>query len=263
MLVLEVNGKKERCPVCWEECTVRIFQRLVSDLKEGDDAVKVFSILTGTSYSKLWESDQEDLEAAIYQATAFVFNQVPEFKQQPTPKTFKLGGRVVTLPGKIARLTVGQNFQMRQELMKASKEGRSPESLLSIAMAIYLQPIVDASGFNMDRARELEEEILDMNIFDVYPAAFFLLNRLQSSGTTGTGYWLANLMRLPKWWPKLPRWRSLSRLVTCFSLTAMLITTDNCQELCRGNLLMSSCLSSWHGSSVKNTTGDMPKRRSN
>jgi hypothetical protein len=221
MLVLKVNDVKVNCPVCWEEVTVLQYQRIVTELKTGDTAVKIFSILTNTEYSKIWEAEAEDLEAAIYQATAFVFNTPPEFKDKPRPKTLRIAGAVVVIPEKVHKLTVGQNFQMRQEIHKAMRESRPVESLLSVALAIYLQPIAHAPAkFDMDQARELEAIILDMNIFDVYPAAFFLLNQLLDFGTSGIRNWLGPLTRFWTRLQRLPTLVALPLLAMCCSSTA-------------------------------------------
>jgi hypothetical protein len=219
MLVLKVNDTKVKCPVCWEEVTVRQYQRIVSELQTGDTAIKIFSILTGTDYNKIWEAEAEDLEAAIYQATAFVFNTPPTFKDKERPKSLRIGGVLLTIPEKIHKLTVGQNFQMRQEIHKALRESRPVESLLSIALAIYMQPIAHAPAkFDMDQARELEAQILDMNIFDVYPAAFFLLSQLLNSGTSGIRSWLGLLIPLWPTWLQRRVSIALSLLVMSCSL---------------------------------------------
>jgi hypothetical protein len=256
MLILKVNGEKASCPVCWEEVTVRTYQRLKTEAKEGDHAVKVFAILTGTDFSRVWEAQAEDLEIAIYQATAFVFNSPEEFRTAPKPTYFYLDGKEILLPSNLGKLSVGQNFRMRQEMARAAKEGAPMESLLSIALSIYLQPIVDVAPFDMDRAKELEAQILDLNIFDVFPAAFFLLSRLRDSGNGGTGFLLLPLMRF---WNGLQRWqksRSLRRSAIYFLSTVTLLTTANCPDLSSKSPSMSSCPCSTHGRSVTNTTSD-------
>ncbi len=263
MLIFNVNGEKVSCPVNWEEATTRVYQRLASDLKEGDNAVKVFSILTGKNYTQLWEASDETLEAAIYQATAFVVNSPQEFKKKPRAKTFRFkDGRTVTIPEKIHRMTVGQNFQIRQEMRKAAKEGKPVESLISIALAIYLQPLLDAAPFDFDRAVELEAEIAEMSIFDTYPAGFFLLNRLLNSGPALMPLSLSSKIRWWRLWPRLPKLKSWSLTVICISLIAMPGLTAPSRVLSSKSPLMSSCPCFWHGKSVTSTTSDLRPKRS-
>lgn len=255
-LVLRINDEKKTVPVCWEdkEATVRIYQRLVTEVKPDDNPVKVFSILTGTDYATIWESNREDLDAAIYQATAFVFNQPQEFKSKPKAKTFRLGSATCLVPDKVSSLTIGQNFFMRTQIAAAVREDRPLESLLSIALAVYLQPIVDAGPFSADRARRLEEDILEMNIYDVYPIAFFLLRRLTSSGPFGMPSWRRLLTLSWIRWPRLPRLKSWIRLATCFLLIATLRPMASCPELSSRNPLTSSFPSCGHGKSATNMT---------
>lgn len=257
MLIFNVNGKRTECPVSWEECKVRTYQRLKTEAKEGDHAVKIFSILTGTEFSKVWEAQAEDIEAGIYQATAFVFNQPETFREEPKPQYFRLGNETVLVPQKIGSLTVGQNFRMRQELAAAAKEGKPLESLLSIATAIYLQPLVDRAPFDMDRARELEKEILEMNIYDVFPIGFFLLNRLMPRFSVGTLFSLQNLTRF---WNGLPKKLKLSYsllLTISFSLSAMPGLSASCLAWSSRNPSTTLWLSSTPGSSATSTTNDL------
>lgn len=264
MIVFQVNGERKESPVGWEEATVGMYQRLMGEIKEGDNAIKIFSILTGTEFTALWEQDSEELELAIYQATAFVFNSPQEFKQAPRPKTFFLGGKSVLIPEKLSRLTIGQNFLMRQAIAKAAKEGKPLETLLSLALAIYLQPIVDAGKFDFDRAKELEVDILAMNIFDVYPTAFFLLMRLQNSGKSGVSFLLKQHLRKVRNALTLPRqlaWNAFKVFTISFSLTSTPDSTDNSRGLSYRSLSTRSCLTSWHGKKLVNTTNDWTKSR--
>ena len=256
MPVFSVNGKKIKCPSCWEDgVTVHTFQRILTEVKEGDDLVKVFSILTGTDYKGIWESHSEDLEAGLYQATSFIFNQPQDFRREPRPTTFHLDGKNILVPEKIGRLTVGQNFRMRQELSSAAKEGRPLESLLSIALAIYLQPIVDLKPFDMDRARVLEKEILQMSVCDVFPTAFFLLTRLQNTGPSGT--MLSTIRRtLIQLLRKLRRGKSWSLTTICLSLILTQGPTGNCRQLSTNYTATMSCPSCWHGKNVMLTTDE-------
>lgn len=256
MLVLEVNGEKKKCPVCWEEVTVSLYQRLKTEAHEGDHAVKVFSILTGTDFNKVWEAEAEDLEAAIYQCTAFVFNSPEEFRTTPVPKTFTLGGKSVLVPGKVGRLTVGQNFVLRGELSKAAGEGRPLESLLAIALAVYLQPLVDLAPFDVDRTRELEQEVLEMNVYDVFPVAFFLLSRLQSSGNYGIVFWLRPLILLWRTLQRKPRLKSSRPSMTCCSLIATLVLTVCSPGWSSRNPSTSSSPCFTSGRSATSTTSD-------
>lgn len=186
MLYFEVNDKTVECLATWKEAKTKVFQNLMRDCNEGDDMVKVFSVITGTNYNALWESTSEDLQAGLYQAVAFVFNEPQTFRDEPLPKRMKVGGKTVEIPKNLHKMTVGQNFHMRAAMATA----KNLESLLSLAVAVYLQPFVDDGKFNYTRAREIEAEVLEMNIYDVFPVGFFLLSKLTNSGANGLLSWL-------------------------------------------------------------------------
>lgn len=216
------------------------------DCVEGDNPVKVFSILTGMSYTAIEESKSEEIEVGLYQATAFVFNQPQTFRDEPLPKSIKLSGKTILIPTKLESMTVGQNFQIRAEMVRA----KNLESLISLACAIYLQPIVDQSKFDFNRAKELEAEILELNIYDIFPIGFFLLKRLNNSGQGGLLYSLQkrlnNLKMMLSWRPRLA-FMSWSLCMILLSLIGMHNTTGSFRESCSKSRSMSLCHSFYCG----------------
>lgn len=224
MVVYKVNKKRVSIPTCWEESTCGLYQRLLGEVREGDDLIKVFAILSGLNYRAVADSTDSNLEAVLYQATAFVFNQPQEFKKLHEPKSFKIQGHTILIPSNVGKLTVVQNLHLRAAIAKAEKNKQPLETLISLAMAIYLQPLIDVVPFDYGRAKEIELEILEMNIFDVYPVGFFLLSRLTNYGARGLRYWwenqiqkLTSAAQLLKW-PRLknssPSTTSASSIVT-------------------------------------------------
>jgi len=250
MVVYKVNKKRVSIATCWEEATCGLYQRLLSEVREGDDLIKVFSILSGLNYRAVADSTDSNLEAVLYQATAFVFNQPQEFKKLPEPKSFKIQGKIILIPSNVGKLTVAQNLHLRAAIAKAEKEKQPLETLISLATAIYLQPVIDVMPFNYDRAKQIEMEILEMNIFDVYPTGFFLLSRLTNYGASGLRYWLQNITRkvmsaVPS--PRWPRSKSSSLSMTLVLWISMPGLTDSYRELYSMSHLMSSFLSLFTG----------------
>lgn len=241
MIVVEANGKKVTCATCWEECNTDLFQRL--ERKPGTDDVEIFSILSGTNYTSLLEEVSEDLDAAIYQCTAFVFGQDRTFMRY-RPSTMKLRGKVITVPTDLESLSIGQNLHIRQAIAAAKKEGHSLESLISVACSVYLQPLVDESKFDSKRAAELEKEILQMSIYDTYGIGFFYLSKLMNSGGGGLLSWLPRIAKRIASWRRSLRWRvpaSLSRSTMLLSSTLMQRLTASFHALCSTSPSMSLC----------------------
>lgn len=164
-------------PDRWEAVTTEKYQKLYSEW-DASDVVKLFSILTGQDYQTLFDTVNPDLERKLIDCTKFVSKQ--EFKESPIPRVLKIKERDLIVPKRLGGLSIGQSIHVRQKMdsVKVSEE------LISYAAAIYLQPLYDRSGFNHDSAVELEKEILKMPITEIYPIGFFLLKRLQDSGSS-------------------------------------------------------------------------------
>lgn len=185
MLKLIVNDNQPvSCPICWEETDTLAYQSIMALPPEKKKSmVHVFSALTGLSYEGIMGSSQE-VETVMYQSVSFVYNQPQSFKTAPRAKMFRFSRGAVMVPDKVSKTTVAQNLAMRQKLRDTS----CVEECISFALAVYLQPILDAGPFDQSRAEELEKEVLAMNIFDTYPIGFFLLRRLMNSGPSGLRY---------------------------------------------------------------------------
>lgn len=258
MLVYRVN-KKERieCPTCWEECTVEVFQRVYANCKEGDDLIKIFSALTGLPYAQVSETKADELELELYRAVAFVLYDEERFRYIERPDTIKILGKTITIPKKIESLTVAQNFHVRSKMIGA----KNIETLISFATAVYLQPLIDESKFDLSRAKEIEKEILKMNIFDIYPIGSFLLGKLKKSGSVGLPslLWkkLKTAIRTPSS-QRRPESKSSRSYTTSPLSICMLIVTVSLLALCKRSHSMSSSLSFCYGnvvtSSAKNLT---------
>ena len=208
--IIANDDKKVTCPICWEETTVGQLKALYEAAVDLTP-VKVFSILTGTNFTELMQSNREDLDAAIYQYTSFFYNQKQTFREKEVPAAIKLRGRLIMIPKKIASLSIAQNFYMRQVLSKAP----CLEAEIAMAVAVFLQPMISEDGkFDVDQVKQLEAEILTMNVYDIFPTGFFLLKRLNDSGSIGIRFWLARTLQKIKRWlrsQKRPASRDLTR----------------------------------------------------
>ena len=194
MIVLtDQSNNKVRVPVCWEDTSTAMFQRYVSEW-DNKDRIKLFCIQTGYDYDKVKASTDIDLEAIIERTTDYVFNTEVHWDHLAVPKTLKVSGKWIALPKKIEELTIEQNLVIKSRIM-LSKDIRE---LLSVGIAVYIQPIVDGSEFDHDRYKEIEKEILAMPILDTYALGFFLLSRLRITGKSGVDFFKKNLQKLTK-----------------------------------------------------------------
>jgi hypothetical protein len=182
---------KVSCPESWSETSVDQFQRIVKEW-DGQDWIKLFSILSGVEANDIETSTDHKLETALYQCIQFVFAK-SELEDLPIPNEITLRPiwysdaplvcDVVKIPRKIGRMTIGQAIQARKLL----EETRDIREAISSVTAIYFQPLIDRTPFDMMRAIEIEQVILKMPITKIYPIGFFLLRRLNKSGRKRRG----------------------------------------------------------------------------
>lgn len=181
------KGKhKLSVPDCWDEVTVDQYQRIIKEW-DGTDWIKLFSILSGLEVNDIKSSTDYRLETALYQCIQFVFAKY-ELDELTLPEEITLRPLwyskdhlvcdVVQIPKKLGRMTIGQTMQARKLL----EDTRDIREAISSVTAIYFQPLIDRTEFDMIRAIELEQVIAKMSITKIYPVGFFLLRRLNESG---------------------------------------------------------------------------------
>jgi len=180
-MVITLNGKKYECPVCYEELKTRHWQRMKSPEWEPEkpllerDAFKLFCILTDSEF-KTFHATSEN-EVTIWNAVKWVYDQPFEFTSD-VPPYLQIGEKIISVPKDMRALSIGQNIHLRQVLdsLQYLEEG------LSMAAAIYLQPVYDESKFNYEKAVELEKQIREMPAYLIRPIGFFLLRNAVESG---------------------------------------------------------------------------------
>jgi hypothetical protein len=188
MVVLSVNDLRVPCPICWEETTTAQYQR-VKAVKEAD-LIKLFSALLDLNIQVVEEANADEIETVIYQVASYLLNSPEYFREYPVPINFSVGKNSVIVPRKVESLTVAQTMYLRQQF----KEGDYLEQYISLAIAVYLQPLIDGSKFHVERALELEKQIARMPIEDTFPLGFFLLKRLNRYGKSGFLLWLKRIV---------------------------------------------------------------------
>jgi len=180
MVTLTLNGKKTECAGCYEELKTRHYQhrdmleQLSKPIVERDH-FKVFNILIDGEF-KSYHATTEN-EVTIWNAIRWTVDQHFEFKDD-VPKALEINGKAIAIPNNMGALSIGQNIHLRQILDKS----KYLEENLSMATAIYLQPMVDNSKFDFERAKELEKVIGEMPAYLIKPIGFFLLSHAMTSG---------------------------------------------------------------------------------
>lgn len=252
-----------KAPVSWEETPTGLFEELYRNQVSKEDPLKTFSVITGLTVDEIAESNDRDLEAGLYQVNAYVFNQPETFRNLEVPERIKLRGNWITIPkNKIDKYTISQGLAMRQEIRKAV----NLESLISFAIAVYLQPVVDGQAFDLAAARELRKEIQELPIFATFPLGFFLLAKHAKAGRNGSGAWLrrqaqriSSALRLQSW----PTLKSSSRSGRYQSSRPTQKTSGSSRAWSSKSPWTRSSPTLSFGSSVMNTTSDTRRPEKN
>ena len=195
---LVINAHPVSAPDKWDEVSCETWVRILKEwepekpIKERSE-IKLFSILTGTSYESIFDSKDYYIESLIYSLVSCIYND--DFTDAPIPETITVGGKTIKIPRNLGKLSIGQNSIVRKLCRQTDLLTGKPidtNLILPTVTAIYLQPLYDAkplngdlvtAQFDYDRAMELEKEILKMPITEIYPIGFFFLNLLRLYGT--------------------------------------------------------------------------------
>lgn len=160
---------------------------------EERDYVHLFSLLTGATFV----TDSVEAEEKLWQLVRWYVDTQPNYAMEP-PKTFTLGGKEIEVPKNVGAMSIGQNIVLKQVMDK----GKYVNQFIGMAVAIYLQPLVDGDKFKKARAIELyNTQIAEMPASEVFPLGFFLLKRANRNGSTlqnGFQKVLDSLTAIPK-----------------------------------------------------------------
>lgn len=184
------NGSPANFPNSYGELKAGVYQKIFEEWNlekpvEERDYFQLFDILCSNSRKPFKGVERKpENEEAIYLLTRWVV-ETPADLPKALPAEMKVAGTSVAIPSKINHLSIGQNIVMKQLIGKA----KYLEQCLTMAVAVYLQPIIDGTKFNMARAKEVEAVVAEMPIVDVYPVGFFLLTHAMRFGRKPLNGW--------------------------------------------------------------------------
>lgn len=189
MTPIRINDKPYECPSCWEELKTRQYVRILKEWEPEKDIAdrdyfKLLSILTDSNYATMDPTIEN--QVTLTNLLGWVITQPFKLKQE-LPKVLRIGDKVIDIPRDPSELSIGQNIHLRRDFIDKST---ILEENMSIATAIYLQPMIDNSKFNLSRAKEIAKEVDEMPIYMIYPVGFFLLIRASKFGLPPKRNWL-------------------------------------------------------------------------
>lgn len=184
MINITVNGVKSRCATHAKDITTKQYIRIIKEFDFRKDYADwdyfhLFAILTNDEnykptnrYKESATSDLSIIDCVSWIWTDFIHDKT-------LPKAIEIRGKSYEIPTNPGSLSIGQNIHLRRDYIDKSM---SVEENIAIAVAIYMQPIVDGKKFDIARARELCKEIEEMPAYIIYPVGFFLLKRAINYG---------------------------------------------------------------------------------
>lgn len=234
-LVVIVNEERVKVPICWEEVSTAMYQRLI---QSDNTPLGLFCALINKEFDSIRKTASDEVEESIYRCTNFILEDKPDFLSADIPEYIIYKHKSYKIPKKLEALTLEQNMHVKNRM----HSDIVMESLIAFTIAIYLQPILDGAEFNYDRALELEKEIEQMPIDQTYSIGFFYLSKLQNFGRGGLLYYSLR-KRISKILSRrslrLPMLTSWSPLGISAGLISMLRLTDSCPlQFINYNLMM-------------------------
>jgi hypothetical protein len=166
-------------PTCWAEMTARIYQRIVNEWKDKNDYLHLMSIVYNVSAEVLAQQHVKLYDEMIT-AISFLFSEPIDLKLIPVPDAITIAGKVIKIKATVGNRSFGQAIQARIALdrVKGIEEG-----CLAACVAIYMQPAYDGeTKFSNERAKAIEDLVLDLPIKTVFPIGFFFLRKSNNVG---------------------------------------------------------------------------------
>lgn len=181
-----LNGERHKCPSCYEELKTGTYQRIVKEWdyekpQEERDYLHLFGILTGSDFTKI--SDSSEVQVTLRNAIGWFVDTA--FKPWDKPQYLELFELPIQIPEQVGSLSIGQNIALKQHLASC----KFIEEAISMAIAIYLQPIIDGKKFSLKRAKAIEPEIRELPIYRTHAIGFFLLSSVMKTGSGTKSLW--------------------------------------------------------------------------
>lgn len=171
-VVLTINGKKRLIPTSWDG--ISFYRYCAISNMTGDEVIAYF---LGMSLDELMQYTHITNFEVVSSALSFL-------QELPTPndkKTFTYYGKEYTIEQEVLDMCIGQykdTITIANGLEESKEKANEQVKLL---IATYLQPMIDKSGYDADRAEQLKEEIAEqLSVQDcINIQGFFLQKRMR------------------------------------------------------------------------------------
>lgn len=156
-------------PVSYGELTFDQFFKL-QKLEDHTDIISIISILSGLD-KEIWMQAEED--KILYQLSSILsFLNEPFEDQFLKPDTIEIEGKRYNLPEGIGVNTFGQKIALQSAI---EKNKGSDVDIFPYVIALYMQPIVTISKYDVNKVNEMVPKIMNCKIKEGFPLASFFL----------------------------------------------------------------------------------------
>jgi len=146
-----------------------MYQNIMSKW-DGKDDLLLKSILYDIDYNYLLTSTDLNMLGPLEQAAAFT--RIEVLNKEKVPSVVEINGKWYDVPTRLNGYSVGQAIQARRVLESA----KMYDVAIAKIVAIYLVP---SDQFTMEKAEELEKEILKAPITEVLAVGYFLCGSVE------------------------------------------------------------------------------------
>lgn len=227
MIPIKIGSIKAELPSSWDEVTLSQYIEMARHA-EDLSIIRLLSIMSGVDYFLIINVNQESFDDRIIDHLTFI-NQPIDVHSLPCPGSLTIDGKILQIPSDPGKCTIGQKLALQSKIRIGQDMNTLHAELVSWAVTIYMQPLIDGAAFNDERLEEVRSKILQLPLTQVYPVGSFFLNGwvkfLKLSGSTYT----PPLSPMRKSGPELPlfslnfmnlMWLSSSLVMILQNLTA-------------------------------------------
>lgn len=174
MIPLKIGEIKTNIPTSWDEITLRQYMDLQT-YREDLNILRLLSILTGVEYRILLNVNADSFDERIMDSIEFIKEPIDIYTLEESD-VLDWKGRELKVPDPSTH-TIGQKLALQSKIRQLQETGEGSHAILvSYAIAIYMQPLIDKSEFDDTRVEEIRNDVLALPLVKAYPLGSFFLD---------------------------------------------------------------------------------------
>ena len=183
MTPITINDKPYSIPSSWNEVTVRQWMAL----RYANKLSGIIAVLADLPINDILHSSEVDLDDRLWPMLEW-YTKAPDWKNlKPKPFLF-VRDRALRIPDNLGYSTYEQVENLKTYFNEEIQTKKNDDfaSMIVPAVAMWAQPEYDKSAYDEYRAKEMEKELMESSIMEVYPLATFFFRKhlgLQSLNT--------------------------------------------------------------------------------